>query len=350
MRLGLASLLVALLLFSPSQTTSSTNLPLLTSEDDANARFRALHAAPSHPSSTTSTKLYPDKLPFKTYTSSEEDFQHNDLDMGHGHFDDEAVTTTLAAYTVAKQRKNLTVENLRSEPLHKRKEITVGYLTAVKGALRERQGLAVSGAITMALNEVNQDPNILPNVTLVMRWNDTRGDTVVATRAMTDMVCDGVSAFFGPEGTCHVEAIVAQSRNIPMISYKCSDYKASQVPTFARTEPPDTQVTKSVVSLLDYYKWHKFSIIYEEAWYTVAQSLVQEAKKKNMTINDEKKAKDSYKCCSESLSCCGSWYWYKFIQNTKNRTRSKWTTESNSKSGLNSCLQFTFSWGPPLLW
>jgi hypothetical protein len=105
-----------------------------------------------------------------------------------------------------------------------------------------------------------------------------------------------------------------------------------------------------VVSLLDYYKWHKFSIIYEEAWYTVAQSLVQEAKKKNMTINDEKKAKDSYKCCSESLSCCGSWYWYKFIQNTKNRTRSKWTTESNSKSGLNSCLQFTFSWGPPLLW
>jgi guanylate cyclase len=94
-----------------------------------------------------------------------------------------------------------------------------------------------------------------------MRWNDTRGDTVVATRAMTDMVCDGVSAFFGPEGTCHVEAIVAQSRNIPMISYvslsprpksnsfisprfqKCSDYKASQVPTFARTEPPDTQVS-----------------------------------------------------------------------------------------------------------
>lgn len=52
-----------------------------------------------------------------------------------------------------------------------------------------------------------------------MKWSDTRGDTVVATRAMTDMICDGVSAFFGPEGNCHVEAIVAQSRNIPMISY-----------------------------------------------------------------------------------------------------------------------------------
>lgn len=115
---------------------------------------------------------------------------------------------------------------------------------------------------------MNENPNILPNVRLVPRWNDTRGDTVLATRAMTDMICDGVAAFFGPEGTCHVEAIVAQSRNIPMISYvsklcllffritmlfetfyfflqKCSDYKASDVPTFVRTEPPDTQVSCS---------------------------------------------------------------------------------------------------------
>lgn len=52
-----------------------------------------------------------------------------------------------------------------------------------------------------------------------MRWNDTKGETVEATKAMIDMICDGVAAFFGPEGSCHVEAVVAQSRNIPMISY-----------------------------------------------------------------------------------------------------------------------------------
>lgn len=52
-----------------------------------------------------------------------------------------------------------------------------------------------------------------------MRWNDTRGETVVATRAITEMICDGVSAIFGPEGSCYVEGIVSQSRNIPMISY-----------------------------------------------------------------------------------------------------------------------------------
>lgn len=67
--------------------------------------------------------------------------------------------------------------------------------------------------------QVNKDENLLPNVTLALRWNDTRGDTVLATRAITEMICDGVATFFGPEGPCHVEAIVSQSRNIPMISY-----------------------------------------------------------------------------------------------------------------------------------
>lgn len=104
----------------------------------------------------------------------------------------------------------------------KKTELSVGYLTAIKGDLKDRQGLAISGAITMALEEINNDPNILPNVTLVLRWNDTRGDTVISTRAITEMICDGVATIFGPEGSCHVEAIVTQSRNIPMIAYVSS--------------------------------------------------------------------------------------------------------------------------------
>lgn len=34
---------------------------------------------------------------------------------------------------------------------YKKTELTVGYLTAIKGELKDRQGLAISGAITMAL-------------------------------------------------------------------------------------------------------------------------------------------------------------------------------------------------------
>lgn len=120
--------------------------------------------------------------------------------------------------------------------------LNVGYLTAITGELMDKQGLAISGALTMALDEViannnnniflqylinnclivlqiNDDVNLLPNVKLQLRWNDTKGDTVTATKAITEMICDGIVTIFGPEGHCYVEAIVSQSRNIPMISY-----------------------------------------------------------------------------------------------------------------------------------
>ncbi|XP_066598422.1 receptor-type guanylate cyclase Gyc76C-like [Prorops nasuta] len=201
------------------------------------------------------------------------------------------------------------------------RNLTIGYLTAIKGGLKDRQGLAISGALSMALDEINNDPNILPNVRLVMRWSDTRGETVEATKAMIDMICDGVAAFFGPEGSCYVEAIVAQSRNIPMISYKCSDYKASKVSTFARTEPPDTQVTKSVIALLLHYGWNKFTIITESAWSTVAKSLEDQATKHNLTVNHYRTVEDRHTCCEERLPCCQVSVWFQLIQETKNMTR-----------------------------
>jgi hypothetical protein len=37
---------------------------------------------------------------------------------------------------------------------HKKTELSVGYLTAIKGNLKDRQGLAISGAITMALGKL----------------------------------------------------------------------------------------------------------------------------------------------------------------------------------------------------
>lgn len=37
--------------------------------------------------------------------------------------------------------------------------LTVGYLTAIKGELKDKQGLAISGALTMALDEVMGEPH-----------------------------------------------------------------------------------------------------------------------------------------------------------------------------------------------
>lgn len=42
-----------------------------------------------------------------------------------------------------------------SANLHNKTTLTIGYLTAIKGELKDRQGLAISGALTLALDEVN---------------------------------------------------------------------------------------------------------------------------------------------------------------------------------------------------
>lgn len=203
----------------------------------------------------------------------------------------------------------------------KKYNITIGYLPCLTGEVRDRQGLAISGALSLAIDQINKDTTILRDVDILMEWNDTKCDTVTATRLLTDMSCAGVVAFFGPESRCHTEAIVAQSRNLPMISYKCSDYQTSTLSNFARLEPPGAQATKSVISLLRYYKWYKFSILYEESWVTVALTLENHAKRSNMTVNHQRPVIDGFKCCEEVMTCCAPGFWYQFIQDTKNKTR-----------------------------
>ncbi|KAK3781513.1 hypothetical protein RRG08_054852 [Elysia crispata] len=63
----------------------------------------------------------------------------------------------------------------------------------------------------------------------------------------------------------------------------------SKYPTFARTFPPAVQITKSVISLLKYYNWTKFSIIYgdidSKTYESVAIRLQELAQEHNMSTN-----------------------------------------------------------------
>lgn len=52
----------------------------------------------------------------------------------------------------------LIARDLKTE--HNYTKLTVGYLTAIKGDLKERQGLQISGAIKMALDEVSSKGNL----------------------------------------------------------------------------------------------------------------------------------------------------------------------------------------------
>lgn len=192
--------------------------------------------------------------------------------------------------------------------------IKIGYLTDISGASNpKRQGLIISGAITYAIEQLNakskSDPDFLKGKQFELFWSDTRGDTLHGVQAMLHQWLKGVVAFFGPEDSCETEAKVASSLNLPMISYKCTDSRVSDkslYPTFARTFPPDTQVIHSIISLLEYYQWKKFSLIYESTppYESVALSLLKASRSKNLTINSERKFENFYLCCEKQSECC----------------------------------------------
>ncbi|XP_017785068.1 PREDICTED: guanylate cyclase 32E [Nicrophorus vespilloides] len=149
--------------------------------------------------------------------------------------------------------------------------VTIGFL----GAYGQTQ--VVLGALPLAIEAVNNDTNLLPGRRLIYMAADigtnpvssglARGKSSHAARAiriMTQMRDNGTIAFIGPDDTCSSEALVAAAWNLPMISYKCSDTKVSDKRvfyTFARTLPPLSKISKSVVALLIAFKWQRFVVV-----------------------------------------------------------------------------------------
>ena len=190
--------------------------------------------------------------------------------------------------------------------------IKLGYLTNISGRKNhQRQGIVISGAITYAINRINSNSSILGGRKLELVFNDTGGDTINGTAAILYQWRKGVVAFFGPEDSCEVEATIAAALKLPMISYKCTDSKVSRkevYSTFARTQPPDTQIVRSVLALLSYYRWNKFSIIWENSpqYKTVVKSLTDQASAQGFTINSERSFDNYHECCIRLLDCCRS--------------------------------------------
>ncbi|KFM63730.1 hypothetical protein X975_13069, partial [Stegodyphus mimosarum] len=77
---------------------------------------------------------------------------------------------------------------------------TIGYLTNIHGRKNtHKQGLVISGAITYALDVVNNNASFLNGHKLKMIYSDTEGDTLRGTNVTIEQWSKGAVAFFGPE-------------------------------------------------------------------------------------------------------------------------------------------------------
>lgn len=162
MRLGPAQLLlVALLPFLPPLIKSSeahVGVAVATATPDAVAPHAGGGSLPSVEASTMSgydlLENMPTRATLNGLSSSSAGDSYSDesyeLSSATDHFADFQHSTELPQA----RKENLTVGNLKATPQYKNKKLTVGYLTAARGDMQDRQGLAVSGALTLALDEV----------------------------------------------------------------------------------------------------------------------------------------------------------------------------------------------------
>ncbi|XP_014668348.1 PREDICTED: guanylate cyclase 32E-like isoform X2 [Priapulus caudatus] len=159
-----------------------------------------------------------------------------------------------------------TAELLRAE------NFTIGYIT---GSARRpgnneynRPGLAISGAITLAVNEINANPDLLPNDYLNFAVAETYGESAESLKQTALFWQSNAAVIIGPQETCVCEATLAGSFGIPMVSYYCPETVVSnkyQYPTFARTRPPDYQISKSLAALLKYFNWTTVAVLSSDA-------------------------------------------------------------------------------------
>ncbi|XP_062588637.1 receptor-type guanylate cyclase Gyc76C-like [Saccostrea cucullata] len=148
--------------------------------------------------------------------------------------------------------------------------IRMGYITGsrTKGdnsRFSSRHGQRISGAITYAKDQINNDSTILPNHTLEFVVAETYSREIYSIKETVELIDQNISVYIGPQETCVHEGRIAASFNLPMISYFCvADDVSNKVkyPTFARTKPTASQISASVVCILKKYNWKKITFIH----------------------------------------------------------------------------------------
>uniref|UniRef100_A0A4W4FK22 G-protein coupled receptors family 3 profile domain-containing protein n=1 Tax=Electrophorus electricus TaxID=8005 RepID=A0A4W4FK22_ELEEL len=146
--------------------------------------------------------------------------------------------------------------------------------------------------MAFAIDEINRNPHLLPNVTLGYHLYDNCVKLAVAFRAATALIsgtdealstldCTGsppVIGIVGDPGSTHSIAIssVLGLFRVPMVSYfaTCSCLSnQQQYPSFFRTIPSDVFQVRAIVQILKRFSWTWVGLIYSDDDYGIHAAL-----------------------------------------------------------------------------
>lgn len=135
---------------------------------------------------------------------------------------------------------------------------TLGYLTGSQrrpGNLDyQRPGITISGAISLAVEQVNAGPLSDRGHSLQFVVAETFGEEVASIRQTAALWTQQVAAYIGPQETCVHEGRMAAAFNLPMISYVSSwslqQYDTVTYNPICSTAPTGIPQTRQISQLL----------------------------------------------------------------------------------------------------
>lgn len=130
-------------------------------------------------------------------------------------------------------------------------------------------GRRFAAGITVAVEEINKNPNLLPGYNVSFVWGDSKCQESDGLAVMLDMYTKTdhpVNAIIGPACSdgCKVGAMLASHWNIPIISYGCAASFLSSpttYPNFARTVGVYSKSGRIFVKLMKQYGWDRIAIL-----------------------------------------------------------------------------------------
>ena len=104
-----------------------------------------------------------------------------------------------------------------------KERIRLGYMTGSENQegdmFYQKPGQVISGAITYAVDQINANPDLLPNHTLEFLIAETMGQETESIKLASVLPSYNISAYIGPQESCVHEGRIAAAFNLPMVSY-----------------------------------------------------------------------------------------------------------------------------------
>ncbi|CAH1249664.1 GABBR2 [Branchiostoma lanceolatum] len=147
----------------------------------------------------------------------------------------------------------------------------MGFFPNSEASFGGETGSGVPAAVELALQDINDNNNVLADYNLVMLWNGTKCDPAIGTKVFFDAMYQLPPKLMLYGGTCSsVTSLISMSApywDLTQLSYDVTSPEFSdreKYPTFFRTVPSDLDFNPARVRLLRHFNWTRVATLYHD--------------------------------------------------------------------------------------